>query len=169
MSSAAVGLTPPLSVGSSLSCQLAAAANTSSKRSSTNFSTSTDDHVDDDVNCTSADVGYASAQLDFTQPPHPHEPPATTPRDVVEAFPPSDTNRRLRVDQLPAEVDHQRRRPKSDHVTSKSKYGDKTEPLLPVTRRSSRPTTLSSDASDVIVTSPSRRDDVGRGVISTTP
>ena len=147
-----VMLTPTLSVGSSLSCQLsaaglhpaAAAANSSSKRSSTNFSTSTSDNADD-ANCTSADVGYVST-VDVTQrraaPASPgaavvdrrrqvaHQQPATTSHpgddDSVEAFPvvaggrppgrSTDVDRRRRVEQLPAEVDA-RTRPTSGYVT----------------------------------------------------
>jgi len=177
-------LTPPLSVGSSLSCQLnAAAANTSSQRSSTNFSTSSD-NADDVVNSTSADVGYVSA-LDFTRrptalsptPDHQRRPPTASPSDVIEPFPvgggrSTDTDRRLRVDQLPAEVDV-KRRPTSDHVTRSmlaTKCHGRTEPLLVTTAsRAGRPTTWSCDAGDVIVTSPSQRDAVSRGVITTTP
>ena len=93
-------LTPTLSVGSSLSCQLSAAGlhaaaaatvNSSSKRSSTNFSTSSDNQ-DDDVNSTPVDVDAARRRV----PPSPSadlrrhlidQPAAVSPDNVLEAFP----------------------------------------------------------------------------------
>jgi len=212
---AAVGarLTPTPSVGSSLSCQLqaaglhaAAAVNSSSKRSSTNFSTSSDNP--EDVNCTSFDVGYVSA-VDVTQrraqlSPAADcrqlfvQPPTTSADDVVDAFPAGSARRlgrsvdsdcQRRVDQLPPEVDA-RTRSTSDHVTrstSATTNGDSNGAVsktimsgssMPprrsrnandVTNLSSMPPQWSYNATDVILSSLSQRNNVDRGIITSTP
>jgi len=171
------GWTPTMSVGSSLSCQLnaAAAANCSSKRSSTNFSTSSDNQ--DDVNCTSLDVGYVSA-IDATHrraaPPSPtpdrrrqalEQPPATSADDVIEAFPVGDCRRR--VDRLPAEVDAARTRPASDHVTRSTTNHEQVSGTS--VSRASRPITWLCNDDDVILSSLNQRHERDRGIIATTP
>jgi len=176
-------LTPTASVGSSLSCQLnaaglhsnpaaAVAANCSSKRSSTNFSTSSDNQ--DDVNCTSLDVGYVSA-LDATQQrtPTSNRPIQLRGRspvadDVIQAFPvgsglhPTSST----VAQLAAEGGA---RPTSDHVTRSTSATAKRDTTASVPNRRGRPVTWSVDASDVILSSLNQRGDAHRGIITSTP
>jgi len=188
-------LTPTVSVGSSLSCQLSAAglhaagaANSSSKRSSTNFSTSSDNP--EDVNCTSVDVGYVSA-MDATQRPAPPSPtadrrrqlldqtPNTSANDVIEAFPvggwrhlgrSTDIDRQRRVDQLPAEVDMRTRPTSMTWSILATTNHDKKEHLSgTTTSRASRPVTWSCNANDVILSSLNQRHDVDRGIIASTP
>ena len=186
-------LTPTLSDGSSLSCQLSAAglhsaaANISSKRSSTNFSTSSDNV--ESVNCISADVDNASA-VDVTERQAARSlaldsrrqfPSTTSLDDVINEFPVgsgrlpercADSDTRHQVEQLAVEVDT-RTRPTSDHVTrltSATVNGDSKRPLSEIiTRRSGRPPTWCFDGNDVILSSLHQRDDVDRGVITSTP
>ena len=188
-------LTPTLSVGSSLSCQLnaaglhaAAAAANSSKRSSTNFSTSSDNV--EEVNCTSADVGYVSA-VDVTQRRAPPSPAPDRRRqlldqlpagDLVDVFPVGggrrpvngiDSDRQRRVDQLSAEVDARTITPTFDHATRSTSAimnRDNNGPMSGTTTgRASRPVTWSCEANDVIFSAVNQRDDVDRGVIASTP
>jgi len=181
-------LTPTPSVGSSLSCQLHAAGlhaaatanNSSSKRSSTNFSTSSDNA--EDANCTSVDVGYVSA-VDATHRQAPlstvsdcsrqllNQPPTSSIDDAIDTFPVGDRRRsgrsvEPRVDPFPTEVDT-RTKPTADHVTRWTLNRDYSGPVLGT--HCSAPRRWSCNANDVILSSMNQRDQVDRGVITSTP
>ena len=179
-------MTPTPSAGSSLSCQLhaaglhAAPANSSSKRSSTNFSTSSADNQED-VNCTSVDVDGIQRRAP-TSPAADcrcqlsDQPPTISADDVTDAFPVGDGHRSGRsadtVDQLPAEVDA-RTKATSDRVTrstSMTLNGDNDRPVSgTMLSPSSAPRTWSCNANDVILSSLNQRGDVDRGIIASTP
>jgi len=178
-----VGMTPTPSAGSSLSCQLhaaglhAAAANCSSKRSSTNFSTSSADNHED-VSCMSVDVGNDGIQRRASPSPAADrlcQPPSISADDVIDAFPVGDGHPSRRStdtgDQLPAEADAGTKAT-SDRVsrsTSMTMNGDNNGSVsgtMPSAR--SAPRTWSCNASDVILSSLYQRGDVDRGVIAST-
>jgi len=153
----AVGL---LSVGSSLSCQLNAAglqaaaaaggANSSSKHSSTNFSTSSDNvspSVDRRALSSPAAADRLSQLIDLTSAD-----------DVIEAFPVGGGHSNS-TDRQPRRLG---RLPTSGHVPSSNR-----RPVFEsMTSRASRPTAWSCDGVCSLL---NQRGDVDRSVIASTP
>lgn len=181
-------LTPTPSVGSSLSCQLhaaglhATAANNSfSKRSSTNFSTSSDNA--EDPNCTSVDVGYVSA-VDATNRRAPlstvvpdysrqllDQPPISFIDDVIDTFPVGYRRRsgrsiESRVDRFQTTEVDMRTKTTADHVT---RWTLNVDYNIPVSTTCSAPRRWSCNANDVILSSLNHRDQVDPGIIVSTP